>query len=103
MSTDQIFASDQHLIQSFADLNSLKQGVDRLAIAAGKGTIFTTTKASVTLMAWVDCGVSILDGNAEVIKAITKQLETLISFQLSTALLILPLPSAVKSLPAQII
>ena len=37
MSTDQIFASDQHLIQSFADLNSMKQGVDRLAIAAGKG------------------------------------------------------------------
>ena len=34
MSTDEIFARDQHLIQSFANLNNLKQGVDRLAIAS---------------------------------------------------------------------
>ena len=60
MSTDQIFASDQHLIQSFADLNSLKQGVDRLAIAAEREPIFSIAKVSVTLMAWVDYGVSIL-------------------------------------------
>lgn len=78
MSTDQIFASDQHLIQSFADLNSLKQGVDRLAIAAGKGAYIYDSegKRYIDGMGGLWC-VNIGHGNAEVIKAITKQLETL--------------------------
>ena len=77
MSTDQIFASDQHLIQSFADLNSLKQGVDRLAIAAGKGAYIYDSegKRYIDGMGGLWC-VNIGHGNAEVIKAITKQLET---------------------------
>ena len=73
MSTDQIFASDQHLIQSFADLNSLKQGVDRLAIAAGKGAYIYDSegKRYIDGMGGLWC-VNIGHGNAEVIKAITK-------------------------------
>ena len=78
LDTDSILDKDEHLIQSFADLNSLKEKANRTVISRAEGT-----------RVWDNDGNELIDGigglwcvnighrRQEVIKAITSQLNTL--------------------------
>ncbi|ADE40005.1 aminotransferase class III-fold pyridoxal phosphate-dependent enzyme [Candidatus Puniceispirillum marinum] len=76
--SDKIFSDDTHLIQSFADLNNLKQSIGRLAITGAKGVYVTDSEGKRYFdgMGGLWC-VNIGHGNADVIAAVTRQLETL--------------------------
>ncbi len=78
LSTDDILKKDDHLIQSFADLDGLKQQGARTAIVAAKGAYVTDSEGNELIdgIGGLWC-VNIGHGRREIIDAITKQLETL--------------------------
>jgi len=78
LSTDEILTKDAHLIQSFADLDGLKQRNARTAIVAAKGAYVTDSEGNELLdgIGGLWC-VNVGHGRREIIDAITKQLETL--------------------------
>lgn len=78
MTTDQILTQDDHLIQSFADLDALKQQGARTAIIAAKGAYVTDSEGNELIdgIGGLWC-VNVGHGRPEIIDAITKQLETL--------------------------
>lgn len=77
-STDDILAQDAHLIQSFADLDGLKQQGARTAIVAAKGAYVTDSDGNELIdgIGGLWC-VNVGHGRREIIDAITRQLETL--------------------------
>ena len=77
-STDDILAQDDHLIQSFADLDGLKQQGARTAIVAAKGAYVTDSEGNELIdgIGGLWC-VNVGHGRREIIDAITRQLETL--------------------------
>ncbi len=77
-STDDILAQDAHLIQSFADLDGLKQQGARTAIVAAKGAYVTDSEGNELIdgIGGLWC-VNVGHGRREIIDAITRQLETL--------------------------
>lgn len=77
-STDDILAQDVHLIQSFADLDGLKQQGARTAIVAAKGAYVTDSDGNELIdgIGGLWC-VNVGHGRREIIDAITRQLETL--------------------------
>jgi len=77
-STDEILADDAHLIQSFADLDGLKQQGARTAIVAAKGAYVTDSEGNELIdgIGGLWC-VNVGHGRREIIEAVTKQLETL--------------------------
>ncbi len=76
--TAQIFADDENLVQSFADLNALKQSVGRMAVSRGAGAYVFDSEDNryIDGMGGLWC-VNVGHGHPEIITAITKQLETL--------------------------
>lgn len=78
LSTDDILNNDTHLIQSFADLDGLKQQGARTAIVAAKGAYVTDSEGNQMIdgIGGLWC-VNVGHGRPEIINAITKQLETL--------------------------
>lgn len=78
LSTDEILTKDAHLIQSFADLDGLKQRNARTAIVAAKGAYVTDSEGNELIdgIGGLWC-VNVGHGRQEIIDAITKQLETL--------------------------
>jgi adenosylmethionine-8-amino-7-oxononanoate aminotransferase len=78
LSTDDILTKDAHLIQSFADLDGLKQRDARTAIVAAKGAYVTDSEGNELIdgIGGLWC-VNVGHGRPEIINAITKQLETL--------------------------
>ncbi len=78
ITTDQILAQDDHLIQSFADLDALKRQGARTAIVAAKGAHVTDSEGNELIdgIGGLWC-VNVGHGRPEIIEAITKQLETL--------------------------
>jgi adenosylmethionine-8-amino-7-oxononanoate aminotransferase len=78
LSTDDILTKDAHLIQSFADLDGLKQRDARTAIVAAKGAFVTDSEGNDLIdgIGGLWC-VNVGHGRPEIIEAITKQLETL--------------------------
>ncbi len=78
LSTDDILKKDDHLIQSFADLDALKQQGARTAIVAAKGAYVTDSDGNELIdgIGGLWC-VNVGHGRPEIIDAITKQLETL--------------------------
>jgi adenosylmethionine-8-amino-7-oxononanoate aminotransferase len=78
LSTDDILTKDAHLIQSFADLDGLKQRDARTAIVAAKGAYVTDSEGNELIdgIGGLWC-VNVGHGRPEIIEAITKQLETL--------------------------
>ncbi len=78
MTTDEILAKDDHLIQSFANLDALKQQGARTAIVSAKGAYVTDSEGNELLdgIGGLWC-VNVGHGRQEIIDAITKQLQTL--------------------------
>ncbi len=78
LSTDDILTKDAHLIQSFADLDGLKQDAARTAIVQAKGAYVTDSEGNKLLdgIGGLWC-VNVGHGRPEIIKAITDQLKTL--------------------------
>ncbi|NOX74479.1 MAG: aminotransferase class III-fold pyridoxal phosphate-dependent enzyme [Alphaproteobacteria bacterium] len=78
LSTDDILTKDAHLIQSFANLDGLKQNDTRTAIVSAKGAYVTDSDGNELLdgIGGLWC-VNVGHGRHEIIEAITKQLETL--------------------------
>ena len=78
LSTNDILAKDAHLIQSFADLDALKQQGARTAIVAAKGAYVTDSEGNELIdgIGGLWC-VNVGHGRSEIIEAITRQLETL--------------------------
>jgi adenosylmethionine-8-amino-7-oxononanoate aminotransferase len=78
LSTDAILTKDAHLIQSFADLDGLKQQGARIAMVAAKGAYVTDSDGTEYIdgIGGLWC-VNVGHGRPEIIQAITKQLETL--------------------------
>jgi adenosylmethionine-8-amino-7-oxononanoate aminotransferase len=78
LSTDEILAKDSHLIQSFADLDALKQQGARTAIVAAKGAHVTDSNGNELIdgIGGLWC-VNVGHGRPEIIEAINTQLKTL--------------------------
>lgn len=78
MTTEEILAQDDHLIQSFANLDALKQQGARTAIVAAKGAYVTDSEGNELIdgIGGLWC-VNVGHGRPEIIDAITKQLQTL--------------------------
>ena len=78
LSTDEILTKDAHLIQSFADLDGLKQAAARTAIVSAKGAYVTDSEGNQLIdgIGGLWC-VNIGHGRSEIIDAITEQLKTL--------------------------
>ncbi|KPU84522.1 hypothetical protein JI58_03280 [Marinosulfonomonas sp. PRT-SC04] len=78
LTTENILAQDEHLIQSFADLDGLKQQGARTAIVAAKGAYVTDSEGNKLIdgIGGLWC-VNVGHGRPEIIDAITKQLQTL--------------------------
>jgi adenosylmethionine-8-amino-7-oxononanoate aminotransferase len=76
--TDEILTRDAHLIQSFADLDGLKQRNARTAIVSAKGAYVTDSEGNRMIdgIGGLWC-VNVGHGRDEIINAITKQLQTL--------------------------
>ncbi|TNB48541.1 aminotransferase class III-fold pyridoxal phosphate-dependent enzyme [Martelella lutilitoris] len=76
--TRDILKSDDHLVQSFADLNALKQQGARTAIVSAKGTMVTDSDGNELIdgIGGLWC-VNVGHGRREIIDAIRDQLETL--------------------------
>jgi adenosylmethionine-8-amino-7-oxononanoate aminotransferase len=77
-STDTILTNDAHLIQSFANLDGLKQRDARTAIVAAKGAYVTDSEGNELIdgIGGLWC-VNVGHGRDEIIDAITNQLKTL--------------------------
>ncbi len=78
LTTDEILTKDSHLIQSFADLDGLKQRDARTAIVSAKGAYVTDSEGNQLLdgIGGLWC-VNVGHGRDEIIDAITEQLRTL--------------------------
>jgi len=78
LSTEEILTKDAHLIQSFADLDGLKQQGARTAIVAAKGAYVTDSDGNRLIdgIGGLWC-VNVGHGHPEIIAAITEQLQTL--------------------------
>lgn len=78
LTTDEILSQDDHLIQSFANLDALKQQGARTAIVAAKGAYVTDSEGNELIdgIGGLWC-VNVGHGRPEIIDAITKQLQTL--------------------------
>ncbi|MEH6360645.1 MAG: aminotransferase class III-fold pyridoxal phosphate-dependent enzyme, partial [Amylibacter sp.] len=78
LNTDEILTKDAHLIQSFADLDGLKQAASRTAIVAAKGAYVTDSEGNDLIdgIGGLWC-VNVGHGRPEIIDAITEQLKTL--------------------------
>ncbi len=78
LSTDDILTKDTHLIQSFANLDGLKQRDARTAIVAAKGAYVTDSDGNQMIdgIGGLWC-VNVGHGRQEIIDAITQQLQTL--------------------------
>jgi len=78
LSTDEILTRDAHLIQSFADLDGLKQRDARTAIVSAKGAYVTDSEGNRMIdgIGGLWC-VNVGHGRDEIINAITTQLQTL--------------------------
>ncbi len=78
MTTEEILAKDEHLIQSFANLDALKQQGARTAIVAAKGAYVTDSDGNELIdgIGGLWC-VNVGHGRSEIIDAIAKQLQTL--------------------------
>ena len=76
--TDEILTNDTHLIQSFANLDALKQNGARTAIVRAKGAMVTDSEGNELIdgIGGLWC-VNVGHGRAEIIDAITEQLNTL--------------------------
>ncbi|MEO1138146.1 MAG: aminotransferase class III-fold pyridoxal phosphate-dependent enzyme [Pseudomonadota bacterium] len=76
--TDEVLTSDTHLIQSFANLNALKQDGARTAIVSAKGAHVTDSEGNKLIdgIGGLWC-VNVGHGRDEIIDAITEQLRTL--------------------------
>ena len=76
--TDEIITNDAHLIQSFADLNGLKQADARTVIVEAKGAYVTDSEGNKLIdgIGGLWC-VNVGHGRREIIDAITEQLKTL--------------------------
>ncbi len=76
--TDEILTRDAHLIQSFADLDGLKQRAARTAIVSAKGAYVTDSEGNRMIdgIGGLWC-VNVGHGREEIIDAITRQLQTL--------------------------
>ena len=76
--TDEIITNDAHLIQSFADLNGLKQADARTVIVEAEGAYVTDSEGNKLIdgIGGLWC-VNVGHGRREIIDAITKQLKTL--------------------------
>ena len=77
-STDTILTNDAHLIQSFANLDGLKQRDARTAIVSAKGAYVTDSEGNDLIdgIGGLWC-VNVGHGRDEIIDAITTQLKTL--------------------------
>jgi len=78
LSTDEILTRDGHLIQSFANLDGLKQNDARTAIVGAEGTYVTDSEGNQLIdgIGGLWC-VNVGHGRHEIIEAITEQLKTL--------------------------
>lgn len=78
LSTDDILTKDEHLIQSFADLDGLKQNNARTAIVGAKGAYVTDSEGNQLIdgIGGLWC-VNVGHGRKEIINAISSQLEDL--------------------------
>ncbi|WP_340119792.1 aminotransferase class III-fold pyridoxal phosphate-dependent enzyme [Pelagibius sp. 7325] len=78
LTTDAILTADSHLIQSFCDLNALKQNGARTVITHAKGAMVRDSDGRELIdgIAGLWC-VNVGHGRREIIDAITRQLETL--------------------------
>jgi adenosylmethionine-8-amino-7-oxononanoate aminotransferase len=78
LTTDAILTADSHLIQSFCDLNALKQNGARTVITHAKGAMVRDSDGRELIdgIAGLWC-VNVGHGRREIIDAITQQLETL--------------------------
>jgi len=78
MSTDDILSKDEHLIQSFADLDGLKQNSARTAIVGAKGAYVTDSEGNQLIdgIGGLWC-VNVGHGRTEIIDAVAQQLQTL--------------------------
>ena len=78
LTTDQILNRDEHLIQSFANLDALRQQGARTAIVAADGAYVTDSEGNRLIdgIGGLWC-VNVGHGRAEIIEAITAQLKTL--------------------------
>ena len=76
--TDDILTEDVHLVQSFADLNALKQDGARTAIVGAEGTMVTDSEGNELIdgIGGLWC-VNVGHKRREIIEAINHQLETL--------------------------
>ena len=76
--TDDVLTNDSHLIQSFANLNALKQDQARTAIVSAKGAHVMDSEGNKLIdgIGGLWC-VNVGHGRSEIIEAITKQLQTL--------------------------
>ena len=76
--TDEIITNDAHLIQSFADLNGLKQADARTVIVSADGAHVTDSEGNKLIdgIGGLWC-VNVGHGRREIINAITEQLKTL--------------------------
>ncbi|MDK3019323.1 aminotransferase class III-fold pyridoxal phosphate-dependent enzyme [Pseudodonghicola flavimaris] len=76
--TDEILTTDLHLVQSFADLNALKQSGARTAIVAAEGAMVRDSDGNELIdgIGGLWC-VNVGHGRREIIEAITEQLQTL--------------------------
>ena len=77
-STDEILTNDSHLIQSFANLDGLKQTNARTAIVSANGAYVTDSEGNELIdgIGGLWC-VNVGHRRKEIIDAITKQLNTL--------------------------
>lgn len=78
LTTDEILTKDAHLIQSFANLNALKQAQARTAIVGAKGAYVTDSEGNQLIdgIGGLWC-VNVGHGRPEIIDAISDQLRTL--------------------------
>lgn len=78
MNTDDILTKDAHLIQSFANLDGLKQADARTAIVSAEGAYVKDSEGNELIdgIGGLWC-VNVGHGRREIIEAVTKQLETL--------------------------
>jgi adenosylmethionine-8-amino-7-oxononanoate aminotransferase len=78
LTTDEILTKDAHLIQSFADLDGLKQRDARTAIVAAEGAYVTDSEGNRMIdgIGGLWC-VNVGHGRKEIIEAVTEQLKTL--------------------------
>ena len=78
LNTDEVLTKDAHLIQSFADLNGLKQADARTVIVEAQGAFVTDSEGNKLIdgIGGLWC-VNVGHGRKEIIDAITQQLQTL--------------------------